>query len=416
MPNDADAAFRRFLERATADPDTAIDVAAFADSIRQARLEDPTDDAVVIPLQIHAQSSHRMRRVVPYAAAVAILIGATAVALSDRGDRVRTGPAATGTTVAPPVVSTSLAPATTSTPATKSTATSTSTIPPAPALAGEPAVVTAFTATTTATNDAPTLVAPETISTTVPVVSSSTSPPGSTAAVITASSVTPAPSSSLLDVRFGALPTVVDGATIVPTVGPPLRVDQVGNGFIEAVPGGGWRFLPGGQQRYDYAVIGKVGADVQILVPATGKAVATFVPLVSMTGRSVPTGRNIQTWFEVVSEEGLDHPVLGMSLQVDPEIGPYLTATIQGVSVEYTLSPAEQTEFDAGRTVQLAAEWTGTEGRLTLNGRVIATVVLPGPVIVWKPTARLSIGGSATWGGGYFSVHDDAYRSFVIVG
>jgi hypothetical protein len=411
MSNDADAAFRRLLERATADPDTAIDIAAFTDPTRRSRREDLNDEAEVVPL-VHAQPSHQLRRVLPYAAAVAVLIGGTVAALSNNADRVRTVPAATGTTVVLHESSTSVVPASTSTP-TMTTSTTPAAVP-----ISEPAVGPAPTETTTPTTitEPPTLVAPETVSSTDPAASSSTIPPTSPPPVTTASSVTSVPSSSVLDVRFGALPKVVDGATIVPNVGPPLRVDQRGTGSIEAVAGGGWRFLPGGQQRYDYAVITKVGADVQALVPVTGKAVATFVPLVSMTGRSVPTGRNIQTWFEVVSEEGPDHPVLSMSLQVDPEIGPYLAATIQGVNVEHTLTDAEQSEFDAGRTVQLAAEWTGSEGRLTLNGRLIAKVALPGPGIVWKPTARLSIGGSATWGGGYFSVHDDAYRSFVIAG
>ena len=56
-----------------------------------------------------------------------------------------------------------------------------------------------------------------------------------------------------------------------------------------------------------------------------------------------------------------------------------------------------------------------TVGRLVLNGRTLTEVALPGPAITWTPTARLSVGGSASWGAGYFAARDDGLRSFEVV-
>ena len=230
----------------------------------------------------------------------------------------------------------------------------------------------------------------------------------------TVSTATPS-SSTLLGLLLDTVPVgAIDGAPVLAAVGPTLAFDQRGSGSIEAVAGGGRRFLPGGQQRTDYAVISRIGADVGALLPPRGRATVILVPQVDVGQRSVPDGRNIHTWFEIVSQEGPDHLVTGLQLQVDPEIGPYFGGAIHGVSFNYVLTPTDVAELGSGRLVTLSLDWTTTTGRLTLNERTLTEIALPPSSIVWTPTARLSIGGSASWGGGYFAAVNDSLQTFEI--
>lgn len=118
--------------------------------------------------------------------------------------------------------------------------------------------------------------------------------------------------------------------------------------------------------------------------------------------------------YELVSAEGAANIVTGVSLQIDPEIGPYFSVAIQGTHGEYTLSAADRADFAAGRSVTITLDWTTTTGRLLLDGRTVLEIALPPAPITWEPTARVSVGGSATYGGGYFSIHDDALTNVEI--
>ncbi|MFV0523162.1 MAG: hypothetical protein ACK5RL_01535 [Acidimicrobiales bacterium] len=236
--------------------------------------------------------------------------------------------------------------------------------------------------------------------------------PGSTGPATTAT--VPA-SGTRLALDLGAVPRdAANGRTVHPSVGPALTVERAGAGTIET-DGQGRVFGPGGQQRTDYAIVTLVGADVADLIPASGRATVTFTPRVDVLSRTVTTGRNIHTWFEIVSEAGPDQLVTGVSLQVDPEIGPYLSGAVQGTRWEHTLSSPEIAELASGRSATLTLTWTAGQGRVLLNGRAVTSFSLDRGPVTWRSSARLSVGGSATWGAGYFTTHDDAVRRFEIV-
>lgn len=395
-----DTALRRFLERATEDPvdnrvDTLVELA---------------------PRRIDSPRRRPAGRRLMLAAAAVVLVGA-GVALAARERPVHL--------VAQPAASTESDGANHEVPPTTSGPGTGGGTPAPPASAGPPTTVEGVGRVMASP---PTIAGSGEPTTAAPAGSGSGSSSGSspttsvapaTSALATSVPTTSAPSPASPSTRLRlSLDSVLAGAgagvRVLPAVGPALAVDQVGTGTIEAVPGGGRRFRPGGQQRTDYAVVSRIGADVGALVPAAGRATVVFVPQVDVAGRTVPTGRNIHTWFEIVSQEGPSNLVTGVLLQVDPEIGPYLAGAIQGVGFEYTLTPADVAELGRGRVVTLSLQWTATTGRLVLNDRTLTEVALPASSISWTSTARLSIGGSASWGGGYFAAHDDAIRSFEI--
>lgn len=228
--------------------------------------------------------------------------------------------------------------------------------------------------------------------------------------------VTASPASTLLHLDLDSVAAdAPDGTPVPPAVGPDLHVERTGSGAMEAVAGGGRRFLPGGQQRTDHVVLTRVGADVGALVAPSGRATVMLVPQVDVAQRTSVTGRNIHTWFEIVSQDGPDDLVTGLLLQVDPEIGPYFGGAINGVGFSYVLAPADIAELGAGRAVTLSLEWSPGSGRLVLNGRTLTEIALSGPPPAWTPSARLSVGGSASWGAGYFASRDDGLRSFELV-
>ncbi len=224
-----------------------------------------------------------------------------------------------------------------------------------------------------------------------------------------------AAASLTLDLDAVAVPAA-DGAVVTPEVGPSLEFDVVGLGTIEAVADGGRRFLPGGQQRDDYAILTAMGGPVANLFDAVeGQVEVVITPLVDMAERTTPTGRNINTYLDVVRDELSDQNVFGLSLNVDPEIGPYLSGHIRAVPFLYVLQPADIADFAASQEVILGLRWSNGVGSLVLNGRVVDSVQIPSSsTIVWTDSARLSIGGSANFGGGYFAIHDDSVLSVAV--
>ena len=106
-------------------------------------------------------------------------------------------------------------------------------------------------------------------------------------------------------------------------------MERTGTGTMEAVAGGGRRFLPGGQQRTDYAVVspGSGPTSERSWHRAVGPRWCSYPR--STWPADLHTGRNIHTWFEIVSQDGPDDLVTGLLLQVDPEIGPYFGGAIK---------------------------------------------------------------------------------------
>lgn len=362
-PEPDDDAFRRFLERAT---------------------EDPPDRLVAINASLAGEERRTPARRGPLVAAAVVLaaLGVGLAALRHQTTGVTIEPAATpATTTADP-----------DDPAVSG-----------PALTAPPAPVTS--APTTSVPGVPTLVE-----------GVGRAPEGQTAPTTAGPVVTGVPASTLLRLDLDSVAAdAPDGTPVPPAVGPDLHVERTGSGTMEAAPGGGRRFLPGGQQRTDHVVLTRVGADVGALVAPSGRATVVLAPLVDVAQRTSVTGRNIHTWFEIVSQDGPDDLVTGLLLQVDPEIGPYFGGAIDGVGFSYVLTPADVAELGAGRVVTLSLEWSPGSGRLVLNGRTLTEIALDGPPASWTPTARLSVGGSASWGAGYFTTRDDGLRSFELV-
>ena len=395
-----DDAFRRFLERATDDP----------------------DGAGLAPLPLRPPSQQRPYRIVLAAAAcVVVLIGTVVLTRRSATERITTRPPAASpgngsglptasarATVASTGVGTTAAPSALTSAAVTSAAGSaspptTTGVPPSDPASDSASV--APTVTAGATEPLPVGATPTTAS------------PDRSPVLTPLPTTAPAPSSPRLRLDLAVVPPGAgNGTPVQPTAGPALHVEQVGAGAITAAVGvpGGRSFVPGGQQRTDYAVLTRVGADVAALAPATGRVTISFTSLGGLDERVSPTGRNIHTWYELVSAEGAANLVTGVSLQIDPEIGPYFSVAIAGTHGEYTLSAADRADFAAGRPVTIALEWTTTTGRLLLNGRTSLDIALQPASITWDPTARVSVGGSATYGGGYFSIHDDALSSIEI--
>lgn len=207
-----------------------------------------------------------------------------------------------------------------------------------------------------------------------------------------------------------------DGTPVAPGVGPELRVEVSGAGSIEATDDGP-RFEAGGQQRDDHAIVTLTGDDVAPLVSSeAGALTVRLVPLVGIDARTTPTGRNIVTFAEVTADETDDHLVLGVSLHLDPEIGPYLAGAIDATSYLHVLTFEEQARFSAGRAVELVLDWSDGVGTVSLDGEVLERITLDDAEPEWTDAARLAIGGSATFGGGYFTMHQDALVSVELLG
>ncbi|MFV0259649.1 MAG: hypothetical protein ACK5PP_14530 [Acidimicrobiales bacterium] len=391
---EADAAFRRFLERATEDPSVP------RLHPRPVLGDDRTPTPGRPPLN---------RRLMAAAAVILIASLAVAALMRPSGTTLVSEPAASVDRTGPPP----------SPPDPDATVGGTTATEPVPPEAGVPDAAPPDPTPPGATTPDPT-------ATDAPAADGATNSTGPSGGPATAGgggsgSTAPAPdgaapiSGARLSLDLSSVPEgAANGRTVTPTVGPSLTVERVGAGTI-AASGQGRVFGPGGQQRSDYAIVTRVGADVADLLPATGRASVTFTPRVDVLERSVPTGRNIHTWFQIVSEAGPDQLVTGVSLQVDPEIGPYLSGAIQGTDWEHTLSSAEITELSAGRPATISLTWASGQGRVLLNGGVMTSFPLDPAPVTWRSSARISVGGSATWGAGYFATHDDAIRRFEIV-
>ncbi len=207
------------------------------------------------------------------------------------------------------------------------------------------------------------------------------------------------------------------------TVGPNLSLEVRGGGRAETPDGptGGVRFVPGGQQRSDVAFLTATGEQLrELFTPESGSVSIRLRPTADLVDRTTPTGRNISTYVQLVTEATNDPDritattSLGVSLHVDPEIGPYLAVTLNGGSTSIALPELRHREFDANRKVVIKIVWSKGNASVVLNEMNLHKFVYPLAPSTFTPSARLSVGASADYGAGYFAAHDDLLQRVTL--
>jgi hypothetical protein len=216
---------------------------------------------------------------------------------------------------------------------------------------------------------------------------------------------------------------------VVPRRGPALDLVVTNRGSVQQTKlGQGWTFLNGGQQRNDTAYLTVTGRNAAgLFKPNGGRLSITFTSQRSLDVRRVKTGRNVRTYVQLTSDDTasqrgdpLPSDLVRLSLSIDPEIGPYLTIGVAGVSTTHALTVGQQRAFDSGKRVVLDVVWANGSATAWLNGVTVATLNFDADLVdlvksaASDTRARLSIGASADFGGGYFSVLDDRLEKIQI--
>jgi hypothetical protein len=213
---------------------------------------------------------------------------------------------------------------------------------------------------------------------------------------------------------------------VVPSRGPALDLVVTNRGGVQQTKlGQGWTFLRGGQQRKDTAYLTVTGPNAAgLFKPNGGRLSITFTSQRSLEAREVKTGRNTRMYVQLTSDDTasqrgdpLPSDLVRLSLSIDPEIGPYLTIGVAGVSTTHALTAAQQRAFDSGKRVVLDVVWASGSATTRLNGVTVATLNFDADLVepaALATRARLSIGASADFGGGYFSVLDDRLEKIEI--
>jgi hypothetical protein len=245
--------------------------------------------------------------------------------------------------------------------------------------------------------------------------------------VVAGSTSTPATSAVRLDLD---LRNTAPQTRITPRSGPALDLVVVNQGKAQqASPGVGWSFLQGGQQRDNAAFLTVTGpAAARLFDPSGGRLSIGFTSQSSLDQRTVTTGRNSRTYVQLTSDDTASQngdpgpaDLLKVALMIDPEIGPYLSVSVAGANTTHALTEAQQQAFDAGRRVMIDVSWADGLAKILLNEAVISELSfdprLAATAISSATTsaaASLSIGASADYGAGYFSVADDALETIRI--
>ncbi len=205
-----------------------------------------------------------------------------------------------------------------------------------------------------------------------------------------------------------------------------LSVVVVGAGAIGGDPAfGGRTFGVGGQQRDNTAYLTERGVLAGQLVDTQyGAVTVTVTPTKSVPDLVVPTGRNMRTYVHVVADDtaaanGGDpkqQELLLVQMGIDPDKRVLLIASVNNNDASVVLSEEQQKMFAAGQPVTIRLSWESGTSTLSLNDAVAGTFPyrMEGPNITDR--ARLSIGASADYAGGYFSSADHLINQVVFEG
>jgi hypothetical protein len=235
------------------------------------------------------------------------------------------------------------------------------------------------------------------------------------------------PTASEVGVRFDLdLMKTAPKDRINPASGPSLDLVTLKDGAAQQVtPGEGWSFLQGGQQRDNSAFLTATGPSAaRLFDPTGGRLRLQFTSKKSLDQRTVSTGRNGRVYLQLTSNDAAAQggdpgiaDLLKVTLMIDPEIGPYLSISVAGVNASHALTDEQQRAFDSGRRVSIEVVWANGAARTSLNGTQLGELTFD-PRSVKEATsvmaARLSIGASADYGAGFFSVFDDAIETISL--
>jgi hypothetical protein len=233
--------------------------------------------------------------------------------------------------------------------------------------------------------------------------------------------------STQLDLDLNALTVSASGKpakTVKPRTGPDLDVVVRGSGRVDA-PGDrteGRRFLIGGNQSTNTAFLTARGDKLsRFFSPIGGQLTFETTPLVDLTQRTSPMGRNDTVYVQLVGDDQprndtdrLATNLLGVVLVIDRQIGPYLSVSINGAAHAYLIPPAQRDAFSSGKDLELSVRWTRGYAQLLINQKTVDTFGYPMTSRTVTTRARLSIGASADFGGGLFSTHDDSLRRVYV--
>ncbi len=108
--------------------------------------------------------------------------------------------------------------------------------------------------------------------------------------------------------------------------------------------------------------------------------------------------------------------LLLVQMGIDPDKRVLRVASVNNNDASVVLSEEQQKMFAAGQTVTIRLRWESGTSTLTINNWVAGTFPyrMEGPNITDR--ARLSIGASADYGGGYFSSADHLFNHVVFEG
>ncbi len=219
-----------------------------------------------------------------------------------------------------------------------------------------------------------------------------------------------------LDLSMQQVPVgSTDGQSVTPTVGPSMATVVSGSGSIGA-RGSGRYFLAGGQQRTDTAYV-TTNASIDTLIDGSAGSVSiTSVSRTSLAARTSISGRNRSTLVHVVShgEASVENDVVRVDLVTESGETPFLAANVNGVSDGIALTGANARRFNAGSRTALSVQWSNGTATLRVGNIILKSWTIPATPTVWGAGARLAIGASADWGGGYFSSRHDAIERVVV--